>query len=760
MGNQCGTRQQSVQGENLLESFRRLLDVANSKNCTNHHIITTLVKECKTLANSNHFEFIYCRTVPAQNSPDSSVTPPDLSKYNGALMISIQGIPIGSLHFDERKLSDFRRKSMIGLVMYAMQIMERNYLRQQAASVISVVGAQKRCKSIPAILAAISRFIQDSLRCESVSLFRVDPSARKIVQLHPNRTTILSFDGGILGHVVKTKEQFIVYNNEGEKQDSGVGSLRFETVGSDDVESALCVPIMNSAVDEIVGLILAVNKGDGAPFCHLDVDLLQILSVEIGDILESFATKIKLTLDDEVHEDNTSASSLLHYYRKLEAASSKERYAVKVVTKKGSVADLFKRKMLGSSNTATVDCDEQKQKDSGDAELSSIVVKNGDGASDHEIYAFLRKAMKSVSSELSLVSNTTVSTALGQIQEIAFDPFEHTPSDLGAIALAMFVDLDLIETLEVEPVPFSLFIKEIMGLYHDSNPYHNVYHGFSVLSFSYSFIKKTDLRSKFPALDLFAMLISALCHDVDHPGNTNAFEIATNSELARQHNDKSVLENHHCYVTFRTMQKAECNFLADFSNGDRKRLRKIVIQSIMATDMAQHFALCSTLDQIEKDQLRLNMVKQEKTDKFTQMICNVFVHAADITAPAQPLIIALKWGDRIALEFTNQVHKEEELGLESLAMMQGLDDRESFMKSQRGFYRFVLQPMFKTMARLWPDLNFVYQQLVKNGQYISDEADRLERESLQSSLIEFSRVKPLSADPAKRRLLRKPTLSI
>ena len=62
MGNQCGTKQQSEQGENLLESFRRLLDVANSKNCTNHHIITTLVEECKTLANSNHFSSLLIGT--------------------------------------------------------------------------------------------------------------------------------------------------------------------------------------------------------------------------------------------------------------------------------------------------------------------------------------------------------------------------------------------------------------------------------------------------------------------------------------------------------------------------------------------------------------------------------------------------------------------------------------------------------------------------------------------------------------------------
>ena len=779
MGNQCAARPAPEQGESQLKAFRRLLHIANSKKCTNHQIITTLVEECKTLTDSNHFEFVYSRTVPAEHTEHS----PPLSKYSGALVILIQGIRIGQLHFDEHKMTDSKRKSMDGLVMYAMQIMERNYLRLQASSVISVVGAQRMCKSIPAILAVISRFIEDSLHCEMVSLFRVDLSARKIIQLHPNHTTIPSFEDGILGHVVKTQE-FIVFNDDGEQTASGVGPLRIETAGNGtgdrDVESLVCVPIMNNEAEEIDGLILALNKGDGAPFGHLEVDLLQILSVEIGEILENFATKINLTLDDAVADAHGSASSLLQYYRTLEAdkdtslfsADKPERVrvdsiiaAAKVVKKRRSVVDLFKMKMeelqVSNSGSATSDCHDviEQKVVSDDLVLSSSAGKN----SEDPMYGFLRKAMKPGSSKISpassdsFSSNMAMATLLGQIQNISFDPFEHTPSELGEIAMCMFVDLKLINTLKVPPVPFSSFIKEIMGLYRNSNPYHNVYHGFSVLSFSYSFIKKTDLRSKFPALDLFALLISALCHDVDHPGNTNAFEIATDSELARKHNDQSVLENHHCNVAFTTMNKTECNFLADFSNADRKRLRKIVIQSILSTDMSHHFELCSTLDQIDKMQFQQNLGKKEKTDKFKQIICNVFVHTADLTAPVQPLVIALKWGKKVAQEFGDQVRKEKELGIESLAMMQGLDDQENFLKSQRGFYKFVLRPLFKSVARLWPDLNFLYLQLLNNEQYISEEADRLERKASEHSLPTFSRLQSFSSCPegAKKHKRRK-----
>lgn len=40
----------------------------------------------------------------------------------------------------------------------------------------------------------------------------------------------------------------------------------------------------------------------------------------------------------------------------------------------------------------------------------------------------------------------------------------------------------------------------------------------------------------------FTLILSALCHDVDHTGRTNIFEINSLSKLAIRYHDKSVLE--------------------------------------------------------------------------------------------------------------------------------------------------------------------------------------------------------------------------
>ena len=62
----------------------------------------------------------------------------------------------------------------------------------------------------------------------------------------------------------------------------------------------------------------------------------------------------------------------------------------------------------------------------------------------------------------------------------------------------------------------------------------------------------------FSELEVFAALIAAAVHDVDHPGKNNQFLIETGHELAILYNDNSVLENHHLAMAFRIMQVCVC----------------------------------------------------------------------------------------------------------------------------------------------------------------------------------------------------------
>ena len=61
-------------------------------------------------------------------------------------------------------------------------------------------------------------------------------------------------------------------------------------------------------------------------------------------------------------------------------------------------------------------------------------------------------------------------------------------------------------------------------------------------------------------------MVSALCHDVDHSGRNNHFEVSSYSKLALRYNDESVLENHHAATTFKILKVDQNNFLSKLSS--------------------------------------------------------------------------------------------------------------------------------------------------------------------------------------------------
>ena len=94
------------------------------------------------------------------------------------------------------------------------------------------------------------------------------------------------------------------------------------------------------------------------------------------------------------------------------------------------------------------------------------------------------------------------------------------------------------------------------------------------------------------AVDQLALLLAALGHDAGHRGRTNAFEVATLSDLALRYNDSSVLENHHAAGLYKlTTTKPECNIfkVLEDSPATWKEARKTIVSMILHTDMIHHF---------------------------------------------------------------------------------------------------------------------------------------------------------------------------
>ena len=79
-------------------------------------------------------------------------------------------------------------------------------------------------------------------------------------------------------------------------------------------------------------------------------------------------------------------------------------------------------------------------------------------------------------------------------------------------------------------------------------PYHNWTHAFTVAHFCFLLARNLRLseRRLLSDLEVLSLLVACLCHDLDHRGTNNSFQMASGSLLAALYSSEgSVMERHH-----------------------------------------------------------------------------------------------------------------------------------------------------------------------------------------------------------------------
>lgn len=94
----------------------------------------------------------------------------------------------------------------------------------------------------------------------------------------------------------------------------------------------------------------------------------------------------------------------------------------------------------------------------------------------------------------------------------------------------------------------------------------------------FNLILLIKLHTYLDPVEIFSLIVSALCHDLDHQGFGNSFQINAGTNLALLYNDYSPLEMHHCAVAFSILAKQECNIASGLDKTSYRRFRNYVIQ--------------------------------------------------------------------------------------------------------------------------------------------------------------------------------------
>lgn len=286
---------------------------------------------------------------------------------------------------------------------------------------------------------------------------------------------------------------------------------------------------------------------------------------------------------------------------------------------------------------------------------------------------------------------------------------------------------EFVEEFSMKPEVLCNFLRLVEADYPKDNPYHNNIHATDVTQTTFALLQMGGDKYSSSPLELFSLILAAVCHDMGHPGRNNSFEVNSHSDLAVIYNDSSVLENMHAARACRLLSsKLDTDLNADILSGlptsAKVAFRSNFTKAILWTDMSQHFAKLAQLK---------SKISAHGTTNHAKFYVNVdgrsissvllfLLHVADISNPAKPAPIFVEWCDRCLNEFFAQGDAEKKAFMPVSPMC----DRELTVKSdsQLGFIKFIVRPSFVLMSDLMPRVvDEILPVLEQNLKYWEDQ---------------------------------------
>ncbi|XP_032831667.1 high affinity cGMP-specific 3',5'-cyclic phosphodiesterase 9A isoform X4 [Petromyzon marinus] len=280
------------------------------------------------------------------------------------------------------------------------------------------------------------------------------------------------------------------------------------------------------------------------------------------------------------------------------------------------------------------------------------------------------------------------------LKQPTFDVWQWEHNEMLSCLEHMFHDLGLVSEFNINPITLKRWLLAVQENYRN-NPFHNFRHCFCVTQMMYGVIHHCNLQEIFTAMDLGILMIAAACHDLDHPGYNNAYQVNARTELAVRYNDVSPLENHHAAVAFHILSTPETNILSGVTHHAFTHIRQGVIELILSTDMARHGEILASFREYLKD---FDFGNPEHMKVLKMML----IKCCDISNEVRPMEVSEPWLDCLLEEYFMQSDREKQEGLPFAAFM----DRDTVTKpsAQIGFLSFVLIPLFEAVSQLFPQM--------------------------------------------------------
>jgi hypothetical protein len=214
------------------------------------------------------------------------------------------------------------------------------------------------------------------------------------------------------------------------------------------------------------------------------------------------------------------------------------------------------------------------------------------------------------------------------------------------------------------------YVKRIATFYRDV-PFHNFEHASHVTLCANKLLNRLINSDEYDSeealhdatfgissdpLTHFAIVFAALIHDVDHTGLPNAQLVKDGHELAAKFNQRSVAEQNSVHMGWEILMDSRFERLRMCiyqTNVERKRFRQLVINSVLATDIADRqineerqvkweraFAETKASEQS-------GLQRQEEMNRKATVVIEQIIQVSDVAHTMQHWHIYRRWNERL-----------------------------------------------------------------------------------------------------------------
>uniref|UniRef100_A0A8C2QWD2 Phosphodiesterase n=1 Tax=Capra hircus TaxID=9925 RepID=A0A8C2QWD2_CAPHI len=260
--------------------------------------------------------------------------------------------------------------------------------------------------------------------------------------------------------------------------------------------------------------------------------------------------------------------------------------------------------------------------------------------------------------------------------------------------------------------------------------YHNWRHGFNVAQTMFTLLMTGKLKSYYTDLEAFAMVTAGLCHDIDHRGTNNLYQMKSQNPLAKLHGS-SILERHHLEFGKFLLSEETLNIYQNLNRRQHEHVIHLMDIAIIATDLALYFKKRTMFQKIvdesknyEDRKSWVEYLSLETTRK--EIVMAMMMTACDLSAITKPWEVQSKVALLVAAEFWEQGDLERTVLDQQPIPMMDRNKAAELPKLQVGFIDFVCTFVYKEFSRFHEEILPMFDRLQNNRKEWKALADEYE----------------------------------